>query len=603
MAQRRLEVVIAGDAKGLSKVFGQVERQSKSFGSSIGNAARGLVVFGGAAVAAGAIAGVALGKTAINAASDLNESISKVGVVFGKTTPIIEEWSKTSAEAMGLSQQQALEAAGTFGNLFTALGLSVQPAAAMSTKITGLASDLASFNNLDTAEVLEKLRSGLVGEVEPLRSLGVSFNAAQVEAKALELGLAKQGEEVSEAVKLQARYALILEQTKTAQGDFARTSDGAANKQRILDAKMKNLSATVGRLLLPAFTKVVAFLSDSVVPWLEENLPPAIEKGQRAFEAISAWVERNWPKIRDVIVQAVETVRRIVEEVTARVEWLWRNFGDNIMSFVNRVWPRIRQIIEGVLNTIRGIIKTITALIRGDWGQVWNGIKQTVTGVWTAIQGIVGGAIEAIRLHLGIVLEVIGTLFKAAWGKITDTVSGAIGDIIGFVTGLPRRFLELHLKLFEAAAGLGKAILEGIVSGLQGAVSFVADFAKALYNALADIINTHIIGGINDALDFTIEMPFPPHKKYHVSAPNIPPLPILAKGGIVTRPTLAMIGEAGREAVIPLDSPRARGMSGGGWTVNVNVAPGTNTREFERAVYDVIRNIDRERGGLQVAVR
>lgn len=190
----------------------------------------------------------------VDAASKLNESMSKSNVVFRESAGAIEKWSKTSAEGFGLSQRQALEAAATFGNLFSAMKIGLPEASRLSKSLVELAADLASFNNLNVDDVLVNLRSGLVGEVEPLRRFGVAINAATVEAKAMELGLGGVGGALSESAKVQARYALILEQTANAQGDFARTSDGLANKQRIAAAQMANAGAQLGNLLLPAVT-------------------------------------------------------------------------------------------------------------------------------------------------------------------------------------------------------------------------------------------------------------------------------------------------------------------------------------------------------------
>ena len=104
----------------------------------------------------------------------------------------------------------------------------------MSTGLVQLAADLASFNNLNPEEVFLKLQSGIVGEVEPMRALGVNLSAAAVNAKALQMGLVNANGELTEQAKIMARYALIMEQTGNAQGDFARTSDGLANSTRIL---------------------------------------------------------------------------------------------------------------------------------------------------------------------------------------------------------------------------------------------------------------------------------------------------------------------------------------------------------------------------------
>ena len=187
----------------------------------------------------------------VKAASNLAETLSKSKVVFGASAKGIEEWGNTAARNLGISKQAAIEAAASFGNLFVGLDLSEQKAADMSKGIVTLAGDLASFNNLDPTEVLDKLRSGLSGEAEPLRRLGVYLTEAKVKAKAMEMGLADAKGELSESAKVLARYQLILDETGTAQGDFARTSDGMANQQRILNAEMQDTSAKLGGVLMP----------------------------------------------------------------------------------------------------------------------------------------------------------------------------------------------------------------------------------------------------------------------------------------------------------------------------------------------------------------
>ncbi len=189
---------------------------------------------------------------AISAASNLNESLSKTRVVFGSASASVEQFAQGSARSLGISRQATLEATATFGNLFTAMRIAVGPAAEMSTAIVKLASDLASFNNTSPEEALIALRAGLVGEIEPLRKYGVNLNQATIEQRAMTLGLLKQGETITASAKAQAAYSIIMEQTKTAQGDFARTADGLANSQRTLKAVFDDVSASLGRALIPA---------------------------------------------------------------------------------------------------------------------------------------------------------------------------------------------------------------------------------------------------------------------------------------------------------------------------------------------------------------
>jgi hypothetical protein len=204
-----------------------------------------------------AVAGVSLNTLkdkageAADAASDLRESVSKTGVTFAGATPQVMAFAQGAADAFGQSRRQALDAASDFGALFKTAGLSTEAAADMSITMTKLGSDLASFKNVRVDDALTKLRSGLVGEAEPLRTMGVLLSEDAVKAKALAMGLASGADSLSEAAKVQARYQIILEQTRDAQGDFARTAEGAANSQRILEARTANLTARFGEFVLP----------------------------------------------------------------------------------------------------------------------------------------------------------------------------------------------------------------------------------------------------------------------------------------------------------------------------------------------------------------
>lgn len=238
------------NAKGFDGSMARMQR-------GVGGFVDGLERMGPGLVAVGAGVGI-LAKKAIDAASDLEESQTKVGVVFGESSDEVKEWASTSASAMGLSSQAALEAAGTYGNLFRAIGLTETQSSEFSTTMTELASDLASFNNTSIDDAILALRSGLVGETEPLKRFGINLNDVRLKEEALRMGLIETTKgTLPAAIKTQAAYSLILKDSSLAQGDFSRTSDGLANKQRILQASMDDLAAKVGEELVPAMTDLV----------------------------------------------------------------------------------------------------------------------------------------------------------------------------------------------------------------------------------------------------------------------------------------------------------------------------------------------------------
>lgn len=256
------------DDRGTKKLGGSLERltgQVKGLGVAM------IASFGAATI-------IDFAKDSIRAASDLGESMSKNNVVFGKSSKAVVDFSRTAATSMGQSTQQALEATATFGNLFVSMKIGQPQAAGMSTKMVQLASDMASFNNVSPEETLDALRSGLVGETEPLRRFGVNLNEAGLKAEVMRLGLGKVGPTLTASQKAQAAYSLILQQSKTAQGDFARTSGGLANQQRILNAQFIDAKAAIGEALLPVALALTKWANSTFIPalrtsvqWVREN--------------------------------------------------------------------------------------------------------------------------------------------------------------------------------------------------------------------------------------------------------------------------------------------------------------------------------------------
>ena len=246
----------------LQKTENQADKTSASF-DKMASKMEGLHRIG-AALSFGVTLPLAAASVAsIKFASDLNESLSKSSVVFGKNADDIKQWAQSSVTAMGMTKQEAIENAATIGNLIVSLGLGSEKASGMSKSIVQLAADLGSFNNVNADEAFQAIRSGLVGETEPLRRFGVNLNEATIQTQALKMGLISSTKDaITPAIRAQAAYALIIEQTKTAQGDFARTSDGLANQTKELQSAFKQLLTDLGTEFLPVAVKVVKWAND-----------------------------------------------------------------------------------------------------------------------------------------------------------------------------------------------------------------------------------------------------------------------------------------------------------------------------------------------------
>ena len=203
-------------------------------------------------------------KQSITAASNLQETVSKNRVIFGKSAESVEAFAKTAASTFGQSQQQALDAAGTFAIFGKAAGLGAEELVNFSTDFTVLASDMASFSNTSPEEAITAIGAALRGEAEPIRKYGVLLNDATLKQRASTLGIYEGTGALTAQQKILATQAEILAQTSDAQGDFERTSGGLANKTRTLNAEFSNVSASIGSVLLPITTDLATVLGKTL---------------------------------------------------------------------------------------------------------------------------------------------------------------------------------------------------------------------------------------------------------------------------------------------------------------------------------------------------
>lgn len=401
---------------------------------------------------------IAMGGASIKAASDMNESMSKVQVVFGDASESVLAWAEDSATAFGQSKQQALEAAGTFGNLFTSMGMGRKDAAAMSTELVQLASDLASFNNISPDEALIKLRAGLVGETEPLRTLGVNLTAVAVQAKAMKMGLADANGELSQSALVQARYALILEQTANAQGDFARTSEGMANQSRIARAQFQDLLAELGENILPMAIKVLQGLNKLLEFF--SNLPEPV---QNAILVLAAFVAALGPVISflGTLVSFAGGIASFVSTLSglgitfAGISTAATTAGTALGGFAVAALGVLGPIllIVGAIALLYFAFKNNFMGITTAAQQLWFIIKYYFAQGWQALVALSQrGGVQLATWFKNIAQRLITAFKNINWQQVGKWV--VLGIINGMLGGLP--------LLLAAAMKLAKAALDAI---------------------------------------------------------------------------------------------------------------------------------------------
>jgi len=433
---RTLKLSILGDVDNLNKSLKQATGDVDTFGDKMGKVGKAIgVALAAATVAAGAMA-VKIGVEAVKAASDLSETISKVGVLFGDTSKEIEKFAAEAAGSLGQTKQQALDAAATFATFGKAAGLSGKDLSKFSIDFVKLSSDLASFNNTSPEQAINAIGAALRGEAEPLRAYGVLLDDASMRQKALELGIIRTTKEaLTPQQKVLAAQALIYEQTSAAQGDFARTSDGLANKTRILTAQLENAKVTIGEALLPIVLELATLFSEKVIPIVQKvseafgsnadgmgGTLKALADGIKGFvQPIFEGFRSAFDKIKKTVIENKDEFEAFFDVIKAAAPIIGNVIG-KAFSLIGDIASVTLNIMANVVGALRGLINTaidlINVAIRG-----FNLVKpgadiSPITKIGSTSGTISSGGISvpAASLPSG---------FKAA-GSTTTTTGGTI---------------------------------------------------------------------------------------------------------------------------------------------------------------------------------
>lgn len=397
MAQdwRTLKLEILAETGQFIKGMSQANDKTESFGDKIKDFGKKAgLAFAAAAAAAGAMA-IKIGKEAVAAASDLAETTSKVNVIFGNASKSIQTFGANAAASLGQTRTQAMNAAATFGVFGKSAGLAGKELAGFSTEFVTLASDLASFNNTSVDQAITALGAALRGESEPIRAYGVLLNDATLKAKALEMGIYDGNGALTAQQKVLAAHQVILAQTKDAQGDFARTSDGLANQQRILQARLEEAKIVLGTALLPIVLEAIKIFN--------EQFLPVIEKVANSFGGeggLISTVQNFVADVKEFLNPILEAVKAAFDQVVKAIKDNKGNFED-VLDFFKELYNFFKKYILPILEqqmvtAIRGIGLAFSAMIKvvspiiGALADLLSGLLRLIDRVVSGIKNLLG---------------------------------------------------------------------------------------------------------------------------------------------------------------------------------------------------------------------
>ena len=266
MTLEELKVVITAETSGLKKELDslktQLSKTEKTVTKTTGGIKKALSSLTKGFTATAIVYGlIKVGKQAVQTASDLQEVQNVVEVSFGSMSAEVDKFAENALKQFGLSKLSAKQFASTFMAMSNGMGIAAEAGKNMSLNLTALAGDLASFRNVEQDVAFTALKSVFTGETETLKNFGIVMTEANLEAYALSQGITKSYNAMSQAEKVALRYSFVLNATKGAQGDFARTSNNWANQVRILKEQFKELAGIIGNGLLKVLQPLIILLN------------------------------------------------------------------------------------------------------------------------------------------------------------------------------------------------------------------------------------------------------------------------------------------------------------------------------------------------------
>ena len=571
---------------------------------------------------------VGIGTAATKMAMDAVESENLFEVAMGGVASDARKWSEETSKALGLNAYNVRSNMATYNAMLTSMGLTSDESLKMSEGLTQLSYDMASFYNLKPEEAFEKLKSGISGEAEPLKALGILVNDTTIKTYAYANGIAKQGEQLTEAQKVQARYGAIMEATKNAQGDLARTMDSPTNKLRMMKEQAQQIGIQFGQILIPILEKLIAVIKPlmdrfqglskeqqemivkialvaaAVGPLLliVGKVVSVIGTISTAFGAVSGAMAaaggasgavgaaitgpvgiaiaavagfiaifvllfknnetfRNsvitvWNQIKAIMAGVFEAIKVLVQTFVQVAGAIWQKYGADIVANISVAFNVIASVVTTALNVIKNIIQIVTSLIKGDWQGVWEGIKNLTQNLWNGIQSVISG-----------VLNLIKGIISVETGFVKNTITGA----------------------WNTVKSVTSSIWQGIKTAIETPINAAKNTVKSAIDAIVGFFRNIKLPEIKIP---QIKLPhFELTGSFSLMPPQVPKLSVnwYSTGGIFSSPSVIGVGEAGTEAVVPvekLDELMAKALQ--------KVGVGTQARAAETGVHsgNVTNNYD-----------
>lgn len=596
----------------------QIQNASNSAASGISSSIGGIFknLVAGFAIGTAVNALKQFGSAAIDVASDLAEVQNVVNTAFGEMKQDCEDFADVAIEQFGISELAAKKTSSSFMAMASSMGLANEDASKMAINVTKLSADVASFYNLSQEEAAVKLKGIFTGEGEALKELGVIMQESTLSQYAMDQGIKTAYKDMDQSQKVALRYKYVMEQLSLAQGDFSKTSDGWSNQTKVLQENWKQFQATIGQGLIKVFNPFLQMINEIVgalnelattmsqkFGWgeaeeeaktsaknigetLVSETDAAAEESKKILGSLAGFDEINslfsssksesdnkgkeeFDIFGDEYTDQKKAEKKenifstMINNIKNKAQELWQEFGQPVWDAIqpaidwlkNEVFPWISEKVQSLgkifedlwQNRISPYLKTLRDL----WINVFQNVAlpiiknlfKTISEWWdnsgeklfSTILNFILSFRQLIANIADVIVTYLGPIFKDFINLCVDNLGQAFTIITNIITGI----LNIFIKLFDDLAACFadfENICKGIINAVISAVNVVIDAINSISLDVPDWVPG--IGG--QTIGF-----------------NLDNIPYLAKGGIVTEPTLAMVGEGSQdEAVMPLDTMR-----------------------------------------------
>ena len=500
------------DNKGYNKEIDAAERKANEFFDKIKKASKGQEIgqafskFGKQMTLGVTLPIIGAATAATNWASDLEESANAVNVVFGDAAGIIQKYAEDSANAVGMSSSEFNQLSAVTGAFLKNVGFDLQGAAEETINLGERAADMASIFNTDVSTALNAIQSGLKGEFNPLEQFGVKLNAAAIEAKALEMGLADMEGNINDNAKAQAALALIYEQTDQFAGDFQNTSDGLANSTKILKAEFKNQAAAIGKQLLPIALQLVKGLSSLIdrfkaltpeqqktiliVLGVAAALGPLITVIGGVISAVST-LSGVFSAVAGAIGIAVGPLLLIIAAVIAVVALLavaWKNNWGDIQGKTKAVVDWLKNAFQVVWSWLQEKIPLAIEWLKNAWEnvllpaikKVWNWMDTVLFPFFVALGEFISAVFSlAITALAGLWQNVLWPAIKKVYDFLKTYLLPVIEKLVEWFNA---KVMPALIKVADFLAGKLKSAFDGISKAIKSVTGWIKELTEKIKN-------------------------------------------------------------------------------------------------------------------------